>query len=194
MADGGNAFDWGWWKGNGALVVATIALVQPWVLRLWRAIFRRGTLDIFKTGTIEVGYSGFGPTVALHGTFAAVHKDLFVSGAHLTVVRLADQATHRFEWAAFRSPAVNLSRPTDVNVALPAGSMVGVARPQRFNIVFNDVGLQQQMIPIIETVRTAWGAAVHAAIPGGALAAAPAAAQAQLNQAAQATYPVFQHG
>jgi hypothetical protein len=177
-------------KQWGALVLATIALIQPWCMQLWRSVFRQGSIDIYKTGTIEIGYSTFGPTIGLHGTLCARDRDLFVANAKLTVLRVSDNATHHFEWAAFRPAVINLTRPID-NIALPAGFMLTVQRPQRFNIFFNDTGQQQEMATVIETLRAAWWAAVRAALPGG-LPQNPTAVQQQINQAAQAAYPAFQ--
>ena len=81
-------------KGWGSLIVAAVALVQPWVIGLWKKFFRPGTIDIHETGTIEVGYSGFGPTIGLRGTLRAVHRDQFVRDIQLAVAKLKDDSKH----------------------------------------------------------------------------------------------------
>lgn len=58
-------------------IVAILALIQPWIFSLWN---RRkvGKLNIYPTGGIELGFSEFGPTLALQGTLACEIKDIFV--------------------------------------------------------------------------------------------------------------------
>lgn len=55
----------GFLKLWGALIVAFVALAQPWIITLWRHYFRRGQIDIYETGQIELGYAEFGPTIGL---------------------------------------------------------------------------------------------------------------------------------
>lgn len=179
-------------KQWGTLILATTALVQPWLIGLYRRFFRRGTIDIFNTGTIEIGYSDFGPTLGLHGTLRARHRELFVRVVSVDVEREVDHARHRFEWAAFRAVRMVISRPTEVAVALPAGFMLMTTQPFRYNIIFNDAILQQGTIaPILERVRTAWLAALGHAL-GGPLSTNPTQAAAQVTQASGAAYPAFQ--
>src|ERR1700682_1369881 len=90
-------------KGWGSLIVATVALIQPWIIALWRKAFRPGSIDIHETGTIEIGYSSFGPTVGLRGTLRAVHHDQFVRIIDLTVIKEKDAARHFFPWVVFRA-------------------------------------------------------------------------------------------
>src|SRR5438552_10322360 len=93
----------GFLKGWGSLIVAVVALIQPWVIALWRRFFRPGTIDIHETGTIEVGYSGFGPTIGLRGTLRAVHRDQFVRDIQVAIAKVKDGSKHSFEWVVFRA-------------------------------------------------------------------------------------------
>ena len=61
-------------KGWGSLIIATVALVQPWMIALWKRFVRPGTIDIHETGTIEIGYSSFGPTIGLRGTLREIGR------------------------------------------------------------------------------------------------------------------------
>src|SRR5687767_14744653 len=95
----------GFLKGWGSLVIATAALVQPWLLALWRR--RSGTIDVYETGgAVEVGYSGFGPTVGLRGTLRAAHRDQFIRDIRVTIVKKRDGSTHVFDWLVFKAEKI----------------------------------------------------------------------------------------
>ncbi len=59
-------------------LIAIIALLQPWAAWLWKTLFVKGRVETCAAGFLEVGYSDFGPTVAMQGTLRALYKDVFV--------------------------------------------------------------------------------------------------------------------
>ena len=69
------------WEG----VIATIALIQPWIYLLWKWLFRKPVLQIYPSGTVEVGFSEFGPTIGMYGTLRSEHGDIFVKRMRLRV-------------------------------------------------------------------------------------------------------------
>ncbi len=132
-----------WTKQN---IIALIALGQPWAYWAWRRLVRRGTIGIFDTGTIEVGYSDYGPTLGLQGTLVSRDRELFVRAISLQIIREADNAQHGFDWAAFRSTEILAARPTERSFQLPAGFLLQPSQPFRYNIFFNDAGFQQEHV------------------------------------------------
>ena len=58
-------------------IVAWLALLLPGLRALWRRFVKPGTVDIYQTGTLEVGYCTFGATIGLHGTLRARDRDLW---------------------------------------------------------------------------------------------------------------------
>lgn len=137
--------------------VAVLALIQPWVVAIWRKYCRPGAIDIFETGTIEVGYTTFGPTLGLHGTLRARDRDLFVRSAHVELVKCKDQSRHQFEWGVFRSPRIALGKPEDLSLELPAGFMVLTSQPHRYSIQFHDMKIQEEIRSVLEPVSRKWG-------------------------------------
>ena len=84
------------------------------------------------------------------------------------------------------------TRPTEVAFQLPAGFLLLPSQPFRYNLLFNDTSFQQGHVqPVIEALRTAWFVAVQQSLGGAALSNIPQQAQAQVQHAAQATYPAF---
>ncbi len=147
-------------------IVAWLALLLPGLRALWRRFVKPGVVEIYKTGTLEVGYSVFGATIGLFGTLRARDRDLFVRSANLQLVIERDQARRRLEWGVFRSSRLVLGRPEQMTVELPAGFMLLTSQPFRYNIQFHDIDLQGEVRPILERVQTAWWQAV--ALAGGA--------------------------
>ena len=43
----------------GALIVAIIALIQPWTILLWKKFIKQGKVEFFETGNLEIGFSSF---------------------------------------------------------------------------------------------------------------------------------------
>lgn len=143
-------------KSWGTFIVAVIALVQPWIISLWHKFFRPGTVDIFQTGMIQVGYNKFGPTLLLCGTLRARDRDFFIHSIHIELLKLRDQSRHRFDWGFFGSSKIVFGRPEDITFEQPAGFMLLTSQPYRYNILFIDNSLKEEMQSRLEPVRQAW--------------------------------------
>ncbi len=143
-------------KGYGALAVAVIALLQPWVYALWKKLFRQGKIEIHETGAIGVGYSSFGPTVDLNGTLRCLNADLFVREIVVVVKKKKDSSTHRFEWVAFRNERMTYAGQPEGSIELPYGFMLLTSSPRRYSITFRDTETHAEMWPILRDVRQQW--------------------------------------
>ena len=119
----------------GSFLVAAIALAQPWIIWLYRK-YRAGTVHVYEKANIEIGFSNFGPTVALLGTLRATDHDVFVRRMRLEVRRQKDSARHRFEWRAFRSGRASLGGQ-DERYAEAAGSfLLTTTPPHQYDVFF----------------------------------------------------------
>jgi len=145
------AREYAWSVKYGVFAIAVVALVQPWLIAVWRRYFRQGQIDVHETGLIELGFSALGPTIGLHGTLRAVHRDIFVADISLNIVRLRDGAQHTFGWAAFRGGQLGEELYT-----LPASFLVSASQPHRYNIVWSDNETRQEMDEALAPVKEAW--------------------------------------
>ena len=69
-----------YWKiETWTAIVAVIALVQPWVVALYRRVLRSGRLEIYETGLPEIGYSLWGATIALYGTLRSRDRECLLN-------------------------------------------------------------------------------------------------------------------
>lgn len=140
----------------GSLIIAVVALMQPWVLWFWRRFLRRGTIAIYETGAIEVGYGSEGATIGLQGTLRARERDFFIRAIQVEVTRLKDHSQHDFDWLYFRSISTVVGKPTEVALAVPSGFMLTAAQPEQSNILFFDRNLGDEIRPVLERVYKAY--------------------------------------
>lgn len=125
-----------YWPDWLSLAVAALALVQPWLIALWKRLFQRGRLEVYETGVLEIGFSEFGPTVAVLGTIRCEGRDVFVERMSLKVIRLKDRAEHLFAWRAFRPHSVSSSPDGTVQFEVASSFLVSPSVPHRFNVFF----------------------------------------------------------
>ena len=143
-------------KSYGTLIIAIYGVIQVWFIALWKRHIKKGKISLYETGTIEIGYSTFGPTIGLNGTLRVLNKDVFISSIDLLVVREKDKAQHIFNWIAFRPPKIDLAGSQQISMEIPSGFLVSPDSPHRFNIVFNDNDLFEEIRPLFNTYITEW--------------------------------------
>jgi len=140
----------------GVLIVACLALVQPWIVWFWRRYLKPERVEIYETGTLEVGYSAFGTTLALHGTLRALNAGSFVRTINLSITRTKDSARHAFEWGAFRAQKVKLGLGEETLIELPAGFFLECNQPRPCNIVFFDFDTKAEAEVVLRELQKAW--------------------------------------
>ncbi|MCL4536718.1 MAG: hypothetical protein M1610_03875 [Nitrospirae bacterium] len=143
-------------KSYGTLILAVYGIIQVWIIALWKKYARKGKINIYETGNIEIGYSAFGPTIGINGTLRALNKDLFIKAIDLLVIREKDKAQHIFKWIAFRPPKIDLAGSQPVSMEIPSGFLVSPDSPHRFNVVFNDNDLFEDIRPLFNEYVSEW--------------------------------------
>lgn len=164
----------------GALIIALVALVQPWLRAAWRHLIWKPKLIPHPAGTIEFGFSSLGPTLGLLGTLECRRRQTFVRSMDVEVVRLKDRSSHRFSWGIFRSLAFGTANQT---FELSSGFLARPEEPYRYNVQFWERTFQNELRPKLEALRQVWqervlqqfGEDLQAVASGSA--AAPAAAE-----------------
>lgn len=144
-----------------ALGISVAALAQVWAIAGWKRFVRRGTLRAHETGNLEVGFSTFGPTLALLGTLRAINQDVFVEGMTVRVVRLRDRAQRVLGWRAFRSSGIN-PPGSPAQLDLPRSFLVQPASPHNYNIVFADDEFDAEFRGRLNEVADRWRTFVQA--------------------------------
>lgn len=143
-------------KIYGTLIIAIFGVLQYWVMALWKAITKKGTIKLYETGYIEIGYSTIGPTIGLTGTLRTLDKDLFINSIDLLLIREKDKAQHIFNWIAFRPIKIDFASSQQFSMEIPSGFLILQNAPHRFNIIFNDMDLSEEIKSFLNTYNNEW--------------------------------------
>jgi hypothetical protein len=146
-----------WRIETWTLIVAVVALMQPWLISVYKRIVKAGKIDIYETASPEIGFSAFGPTIGLFGTLRSHDREMFIRIAELDTLKLDDQSVRKFDWIAFRALTTVVGRPTnELEVTLPASFMVNPLQPHPYNIMFSDSEIRARIQIILTPLKEQW--------------------------------------
>jgi hypothetical protein len=143
-------------KELGPWIISFLALVQVWAIAAWKRFCRPGQVEIHESGNIEIGYIGFGPTIALTGTLRSLNKDVFIKQLRLSVSRKKDSAHFRFSWRAFRPNTYSMVAEQPTTIELASSFLLTTSSPHKYNIVFVDDSFLAEFTPKLRTVANEW--------------------------------------
>lgn len=143
-------------KQYGILILALIGIIQYWIIAFWKKYIRKSKIEIYETGTIEIGYGPFGPSISLNGTLRALNKDVFIKSIDLMLVRKKDKSQHVFHWLAFRPPQVDLSGAQPISMEIPSGFLISPDSPHKYNIIFYDKDLFKEIKSLLRRYISEW--------------------------------------
>ena len=146
---------WTYVSELGPWVIGFAALAQVWIIALWKR-YRKGAVQVYESGTIEVGYSTLGPTIGLMGTLHSVHKEVFVQRIKIVITRRTDGSTHYFSWRALRPKTTSLADDHIDSVEFPLSFLLKPTDPFRYNILFVDEAFLTALKPVVDPVAAEW--------------------------------------
>lgn len=138
------------------LIIAIIALVQPWIIYLYKKYLKVGSVTFFETGNIEIGFSNYASTIGINGTIRSLNDDFYVSRMSLELIRDKDSSKHIFDWAIFRDTKISLNGDKQSDVELPYGILLTTQSPTRLNVQFHDRNQQEDMRIIYDDLSHKW--------------------------------------
>lgn len=133
-------------------IIAFVALFRPEFSYVWRR--SRSNMEIHPAGPIEIGFSGFGPTIGLFGVLRPIAYDQFVKASSITIVRDGDGLTHNFLWAVFRPNDLTTQPPSTFQMA--CGFQVSLGTSHKFNIQYHDQVTLHSMRDAASSLERAW--------------------------------------
>ncbi len=139
----------------GPWIISGIALAQVWVIALVKRL-RKGKVELYPTGNLEIGFSGFGPTIGVIGTWRALHRDTFVKSIALRVVRSRDGSSHTFNWRAFRDTAFSFDPSFVPKFEFASSFLLTANTPTRYSIFFVDDAFTADVSPKVATLSATW--------------------------------------
>lgn len=149
MADTASTTQWGPW------IISGLALAQVWIIALFKK-FKKPQVDIYESGNVEIGFSGFGPTIGLMGTMRCLHKDVFVQRMNATLTKLKDKSVHTFNWRAFRPNTYSLNPAEPPRFEVASSFLLTSNNPFKYNIFFVDESFTAEIAPKVGEVSKSW--------------------------------------
>jgi hypothetical protein len=143
-------------KNYGTLTIAICGVLQLWFVALYKSVIRRAKVTNIKAGKLELGYSEFGPTMAVAGTLIVEKRPIIVAGMSIKITRKRDGMTHAFLWNAFRNPELLIIGKNEPKIEMAYAFMLQEGTPHRYNIFFVDVSTQSGMASAIQAHRMEW--------------------------------------
>lgn len=111
-------------------VVAVIALLQPWVIKLWNTIFKKLKITFIPSGKMKLFYNRSGAYVQIGGVIEAKNQDAVIKDISAKIIRLCDNAELKMAWSSFNVPVYQ-------NIAGNFVTTTETARP--FKVKSNDL-------------------------------------------------------
>lgn len=111
-------------------IVAVIALVQPWVIKLWKWIFRKIEITFIPSGKMKLFYNRSGAYIQIGGVIEAKNQDAVIKDISAKIIRLCDNAELKMDWSSFNVPVYQ-------NIAGNIVTTMETARP--FKVRANDL-------------------------------------------------------
>lgn len=111
-------------------IVAVIALIQPWVIKLWNMIFKKRTVTFIPSGKMKLFYNRSGAYVQIGGVIEAKNQDIVIKDISAKIIRLCDNAELKMDWSSFNAPVYQ-------NIAGNIVTTTETARP--FKVKSNDL-------------------------------------------------------
>lgn len=146
-------------KELGPWILGFIALIQVWVIAAWKRL-RKGSIEIYESGPIEIGYGDLGPSVGLMGTLRCIEKDVFVRSMEIEILRKKDGARHFFRWYAFRPHELSLGTRSPPKLEIAGSFLTTSSQPSKYNIFFTESAFIGEFRPKVKPFTDRWHAYV----------------------------------
>src|SRR3954469_9454952 len=124
-------------RTQGPWIFSLIALAQFWVWVLLSRSGRRKHLDLYESGSVEIGFDANGPLIGLAGVIRPAEKEVFVQSMELTLVSEKDKSKRMFKWIAFK-PNFLLPLAGARAWEMPHPFLISPGETHKFNIIFHD--------------------------------------------------------
>lgn len=134
-----------------ATITAIAALFRPEISNLRRKAANR--ILFTPHHRLEVGFSQFGPTIGIVGSLRGTPNDQFLTAITVTVTRMRDNATHKFDWAVFRSLSVT---GTVHDIQYATSFLLDSRSSKTLNIQFHDQSTKSRIEQPLSELRKLW--------------------------------------
>ncbi len=121
-------------------------------------------LTNYISGVVEIGYSQYGPTLALAGNMTAVHKVIFIYNISLEVRRKGSSGKFNFNWFAFRPHKFNMGGFSGIDMKMASKFTVSPSESHSYNILFSDLDRYAEMSLFLKQLKKGWEKGLESSI------------------------------
>ena len=146
-----------WLQQYGPWALSILALAQFWIWLFTRRMGRGKQLEIYESGTVEIGFDANGPLLAMAGVLRSFNREIFVQAMELTLTSDRDKSKHLYRWTAFK-PNFLVSLAGTRAWEMPRPFLVAPGEPSKYNVVFHDVEVFPQVKKILQNYYHSWRA------------------------------------
>jgi hypothetical protein len=143
------------WLLYGSGFLSLVAVAQFWIWLLMRRAKGSHKLELYESGTVEIGFDANGPLIGIAGVLRASDQEIFVQSMELTLTNNRDKTQRTFRWMAFK-PNFLLPLAGVKAWEMPHPFMVMPGEPGKFNVVFHDVEAFPQVKGILQQYCHQW--------------------------------------
>lgn len=138
-----------------ATVIATLALLQPWIIKLWDRFFRKLRISFIPSAKIKLYYNRSGAYIYLGGVIEAKNKAAVVKDIAAKVVRKKDKAELILDWSSFVIPvfqSIGGNAVTTNEIARPFKVEAGSLYPVFIEFASTNIEENNRLAEIYKTI------------------------------------------
>ena len=138
-----------------ATVIAILALLQPWIIKLWDRFCRKIRVNFIPSAKIKLYYNRSGAYVYLGGVIEAKNKAAVVKDIAVKVVRKKDKAELLLDWSSFMIPvfqSVGGNAVTTSEIARPFKVESGSLYPVFIEFASTNIQESNRLTEIYNTI------------------------------------------
>lgn len=155
------------WTSIATIIIAVIALVQPWAIAVYRRFFSRRKLTIVTSGRLEIAYClPFGSFLALKGAIYSEHRQTLVTSMS-AVVRNEDTGEDRtLRVHLFRDPKLTFTGTTiTISTEVARPFVIEVEEVGQYYATFIDFGDFSSLEEIGRRISSLWNQYAATSVP-----------------------------
>ncbi|MDB5050618.1 MAG: hypothetical protein JWO30_3689 [Fibrobacteres bacterium] len=142
-------------REQGPWIISILAVAQFWLWFLLRKSAGRKHIELYESGSVEIGFDANGPLLALAGVLRPLEKEVFVQSMEVTLISDRDKAKREFRWIAFK-PNFLLPLAGAKAWEMPHPFLVSPGDTRKYNAVFHDVDGSRQVKGILQSYYHQW--------------------------------------
>jgi len=87
-----------------ATILAVVALIQPWIITMWKKFFKPLKVTFIPSAKIKLYYNRSGAYIYLGGVIEAKNRPAVIKDISVKVIRQSDKAELAMDWSSFMVP------------------------------------------------------------------------------------------